>query len=334
MKPFPDGALLLAPMVGITDRAFRSLVAELSPPDYAFTEMAGVEGFITGSAEDAIYTDPRPDPARTSVQFYAKQPERLALACGKLAGLPEEIRPAGVDINFGCAAPRIRKAGGGAAWSADPDGAVRLVEAARAAWPGWLSAKLRSGPDEDPDRLLDHCRRLESAGLDFLTLHPRTDSQKFRRAANHRLTGLLAAELRIPVVANGDLRERSHADRLHSEQAPAALMIGREAARRPWIFAILRGSEPCGTANPGMVADGRIDRIAVAFRYLDLVDADLPEAWKAEHARRVMAYYAEGFSFAHHLKWNLVNAPGIVAMRAVLREYLAEVPQDRWADLR
>ncbi len=322
VNPFPDGALLLAPMVGITDRAFRTLVAELGTPDWSFTEMAGVEGFIAGSAEDEVYTDPGPDPERTSVQFYASKPDRLALACARLARLPAGRRPAGVDINFGCAAPRIRRSGAGAAWSADPEGALRMVDAARGAWPGILSAKLRAGPDTDPERLLAHCLKLQDAGLDFITLHPRTDDQKFRRAPDHRLTGIIARGLSIPVVANGDLRERSHAERLRDEHGPAALMIGREAARRPWIFASLRG------------ADGAVDRIAVARRYLDLVDAILPEAWRAEHARRVLAYYAEGFSFAHHLKWKLVNAADTSDMRAVLDAYLAEVPQDRLADIR
>lgn len=322
MAPFPERALFLAPMVGITNRAFRSLVAELGAPDWSFTEMAGVEGFLEGRPDDAAYIDPGPDPQHCSIQFFAKRPERLALACAKVRDTMGERLPAGIDINFGCSAPGIRRAGGGTAWSGDPDGALRLVEAARAAWPGLLSAKLRSGPDEDPERLLSHCRRLEGAGLDFLCIHPRTDSQKFKGAANHSLTGILAENLGIPVVANGDVRSPGQAAALFAARKPAALMIGREAARRPWVFALLRGTAPAA-----------IDRLALGLRYLDLAETMVPGAWRLENASRFFSYYSEGFSFSHHMKWPLVNAPDLPTLRARFAAYFDEVPEDRMLSL-
>ncbi|MGB4572808.1 MAG: tRNA-dihydrouridine synthase family protein [Rectinemataceae bacterium] len=334
-RPFADGSLLLAPMVGISNRAFRTLVSELGPPDYAFTEMAGVEGFLSGGPEDPIYIDTAPDPDATSVQFFAKRPERLAEACRRLAGLPDGSRPRGVDINFGCAAPKIRRSGGGSAWSADPEGAVRLIAAARAAWPGLLSAKLRSGEDDNPERLLAYCRRLADAGLDFLTLHPRTDAQRFRRAANPDLIGVLASGLPIPVVGNGDLRSPADVARMFSVQKPAAVMIGREAARRPWIFASLRESaslrEPAllGASPSDPHVHARHDGEAIGLHFLDLAEALLPEAWRLESAKRFFSYYADNFSFAHYLRTNLAKAPDIGAMRSTFSSYFDQVPQDR-----
>ncbi|HEY9054846.1 MAG TPA: tRNA-dihydrouridine synthase, partial [Rectinemataceae bacterium] len=136
MLPFPPGSILLAPMVGITNRAFRTLVDELGPPDWAFTEMASAEAFLANAANEETYTDPSPHPEACSVQFFARSAPALAEACSRLASRPQEKRPAGIDINFGCSAPHIRRMGGGSAWSSDKEGASALVAAARAAWPG------------------------------------------------------------------------------------------------------------------------------------------------------------------------------------------------------
>lgn len=240
MLPFPEKALILAPMVGLTNRAFRTLVAELGAPDYAFTEMASAEAFVAHAQYEAVYTDPQPSPRACSVQFYARSAAALAAACAEILKRDETLRPAGIDINFGCAAPHIRRSGGGAAWSSDPAGAAEMVAAARAAWPGTLSAKLRMGSDEDYDRLLFFCQSIAGAGLDFLSFHPRRDTQKFRHKARHDLSARLARDLSIPLVANGDIEDAGDVRALLDEGGAYAVMIGREAARRPWIFRRLR----------------------------------------------------------------------------------------------
>ena len=318
MIPFPQGAFLLAPMVGITNRAFRSLLAETGRPDYAFTEMASAEAYTSHAKFESVYTDTMPSPAAVSVQFYARSPEILARACAETAARPREERPAGIDINFGCSAPHIRKSGGGSAWSENPEGAARLVTAARSAWPGCLSAKLRMGPDDDYARLLDFCRRLSGEGLDFLTLHPRTDNQKFRRLPRHDMTLRLAGDLGIPVVANGDIKTADEAASLVARGA-WAVMIGREAVRAPRKFSLMRH------------APVRADREDLALRFLDLAEAHMPEEWRMESARRFFEYFSETMSFAHHFKYSLINAKDFAAMRTALADYFQRVEADRIA---
>lgn len=303
-------------MVGITNRAFRSLLAEIGSPDYAFTEMASAEAYTSHTKFESVYTDAQPSPSAVSVQFYARSPESLARACAETAARPHDERPAGIDINFGCSAPHIRRSGGGSAWSENPEGAARLVNAARRAWPGSLSAKLRMGPDDDYGRLLDFCRRLAGEGLDFLTLHPRTDGQKFRRLPRHDITLRLAADLCIPVVANGDIRSPDEAASLTANGA-WAVMIGREAVRAPWIFSLMR-HEPV-----------HLDREALALRCLNLIEAHLPPEWHMEAARRFFEYFSEAMSFAHHFKYSLINAGDFEAKRTVLAEYFERVEADR-----
>ena len=345
MVPFPKKALLLAPMVGITNRAFRTLLNELGGPDYAFTEMASAEAFISHAQFEAFYTDAGPLPRSTSVQFYARSSAAMAAACSELLKRNAAEAPAGVDINFGCSAPHIRKTGGGSAWSADPAGAADMVAAARAAWPGILSAKVRMGPDDDYGRFLGFCKSIAGAGLDFISVHPRTDGQRFRRKPRHDFTFRLAQDLPIPVVANGDIVDADSAARFLEGAAEVAavgapfgsvdipsrnagastwgVMIGREAVRRPWIFRLLRAELQDAPPCPP------IDRMAIGLRFLELAEATLPAAWSLETSRRFFSYFCDTMSFAHHIKYRLMNSPSLEAMRANLTAYFEEVPVDR-----
>jgi tRNA-dihydrouridine synthase len=118
-------------------------------------------------------------------------------------------------------------------------------------------------------------------------------------------------------------------------------MLGREAVRRPWIFATLRAEladapfSACaaapfvGAEPPAPTLAGQpLDRLAVALRFLELDAAFLPEKWQLETARRFFDYYCEPLSFAHHIKYRTMNSPSLGAMRSTLEEYFAQVPGD------
>jgi len=315
----PVRSLLLAPMVALSHRALRELILSFGGLDLAFTEMASAGAVTAHSLYDRYFLDVDPLPNGTIFQFYTTKPELLPEALGMVA----ERGAFGADINFGCAAPRILQAGGGAAWMREPEKAADLVRLARLGWAASLSAKLRIGLDDDYGRLLDFCLRLAEAGLDFLTLHPRLEGQKFRRKGRWDYVARLVEDLSIPVMGNGDVRGWADWSRWMAEAKPAGIMIGREAVRRPWIFALIRGLE----ADPAF--ELTVDLRETAFQFLDLVEALLPPEFHESRAKKFFDYYADNFTFAHHLKCRLQNSSDIPAMRRVLDEYLAEVPSDR-----
>ncbi len=330
MVPFSRGALILAPMVGITNRAFRMLIHELGAPDWYMTEMASAEALLSGGRNEAIYLDPSPCPARTSVQFTAKNPDALAAACRALSALPEERRPFGIDINMGCAAPHIKGSGRGAALLDNPDLARAMVEAARANWSGPLSAKIRVNALGGEEGTLRFAKEIAAGGLDFIAVHSRLDTQKFRRRADHSFTARLAAELDIPVVANGDISSASDYRAVLSSGPIYAVMIGRAAVRQPWIFEALH-EKPCNTLTARRTSEPKSghDLLAIGTHFIDLVEALLPPEWQRETCRRVFSYFAENASFAHHLKFSLINSPSLEEMRRTLIQYFDEVPTDR-----
>ncbi len=323
----PQGALLLAPMVALSHRALRELILgfDAAGPrrglDLAYTEMTSAAALTAHSVFDECFIDAGPEPARVVYQFYTTKSERLREALAMVA----DRGVFGVDINFGCSAPHILRSGGGAAWMREPKEAANLVRIARSAWSASLSAKLRIGAEDDYGSLRDFCLGLIEAGIDFLTLHPRLEGQKFRRSGRWDYVARLAQELSVPLVGNGDIRGFGDWSRWMAEARPAGIMIGREAVRRPWIFALIRGCEA------DSAFELRVDLRETAFRFLDLVEKRLPPEFHESRAKRFFSYYCDNFSFAHHLNVKLQRAADPASMRQILDEYLDEVPGDRIA---
>ncbi|MBP7096520.1 MAG: tRNA-dihydrouridine synthase family protein [Spirochaetia bacterium] len=317
----PADALALAPMVGLSHRALRTLVEEFGGCDLHYTEMSSAPGYISGAPYDAWFLDAQPAPERTVLQFYGPDAPRLGEAVARSNALPA----LGVDVNFGCSAPHIVASGGGVAWMKDPAGAAELVKAARANLaPGrTLSAKTRAGYEDDYGKLLEFARALEEAGLDWLVLHPRTKAQKFKRAPKRELARRLGEDLGIPVLLNGDVRRFE--DWIHAREAyaPAGVMLGREAVRRPWVFALFRGLE----RDAGFELEAELE--ATALRFLDLVEAHLPPEFHETRAKRFFHYYCDNVRFAHHFRTAVMNAPGIAGVREAVKAYFREVPADR-----
>jgi tRNA-dihydrouridine synthase B len=334
VSPLPPKALILAPMVALSHRALRELVLEFGGLDLAYTEMASAGAAVSGAIYEDCYLDAGPDPAKVVYQLYTTKAERLPEALAMLSerhasGMPrgaseEAGSPVfGADINFGCSAPQITRAGGGAAWMREPERAFELVRSARAAWDKSLSAKIRLGQEEDYERLADFVRGLADAGIDYVTLHPRLEGQKFKRQGRWDFVARLASEMSIPIVGNGDIRGWLDYRRRVEETRPAGIMIGREAARRPWIFALIRGKE----SSEDFALE--VDLRAVAYRMLELIETRLVPDFRLTRAQRFFFYYADNFAYAHYIKWKLVNAPDLAAMRRELEAYFEEMPGDR-----
>ncbi|MDR1211132.1 MAG: tRNA-dihydrouridine synthase family protein, partial [Spirochaetaceae bacterium] len=192
---------LLAPMAEISHRALRELIGEFGGCDEYFTEMISAPALLSGGEFEPYYRENLPDPDRLVYQLTGADGDQLARA----AGILDRLECAGIDINMGCAAPLITRTGGGVRWMNDKDRAAMMIAKVRKSVKKRLSVKLRLGPDENFEYLLAFCRALEAAGTEFITLHPRTAGEKFRRRAKWQYVEALSGELSIPVAGNGDI---------------------------------------------------------------------------------------------------------------------------------
>ena len=316
LKPF-----LLAPMAELSHRALRELIFSFGGVDEYFTEMINAPSLIGGGPLEKYYIDAGPCPDRVVFQLVGADAEKLAGA----ARILDTMECKGIDINMGCAAPAISKYGAGVKWMFDQEKAKKMVHLVRKSTKKRLSVKIRLGPDENFEYLVSFCRGLAAEGVEFITLHPRTAREKFKRRAKWDYVSMLKAELSIPVAGNGDI---ASLDDLESRgKGPwDAVMVGRLAVKCPWIFAQARAKND---EEFRKMLPSRVDMEDVACRYLDLLEKFQPREFHKTRAQRFFLYYCDNFVWGNYLKTLLGRETGFAKMKEVLGNYFNEHPQEK-----
>lgn len=248
-SPWPNGPgplLLLAPMDGYTDPAFRRFIKRVEPRAIVFSEFLSAKNVHAKPSLAERMFRVWPDEAPVVIQLYGKDPEHFAFA----ARLAQEAGAMGIDINMGCPAKKVVAHQHGSALMKNIDLAVEIVAAVKQALTVPVSVKTRLGWEHDRD-LIPFALKLERAGLDAITIHGRTYSQKFSGEARYEPIHALKRALSIPVFGNGDIDGAASA---RAALGPLdGLMVGRAAVADPWIMreiaAELAGAAPIEAAS-------------------------------------------------------------------------------------
>ena len=221
--------VVLAPMSGVTDAPFRRLARRFGAPAVV-SEMF---------ASSLLAHDGKANQRR--LDFAAEAPLIVQLVGGDVAMMTEAARIAAdagataLDINMGCPAKKIAKAGGGAILMQDPDAAARLVEAVAAATELAVSVKIRLGWDAESRNAPGFAARMEAAGARTITVHGRTREQMYSGVADWRGVGEVVAAVDVPVIVNGDVCDLDTARTALAQSGAAGVMVGRAACGRPWL---------------------------------------------------------------------------------------------------
>ena len=224
--------VVLAPMAGVTNAAFRSLCRGFGAGLYV-SEMITARGLLEGNARTRLLASSAPDEQPRSVQLYGSDPDVVGEAARLLAGEGVDH----LDLNFGCPAAKITRQGGGAAIPVRPRLLGRIVGAAvRGAGAVPVTVKMRTGIDDDVLTFREAGRVAEDAGAAAVGLHARTAAQLYAGAADWRAIAELKALLRVPVLGNGDVWECWDALRMLRETGCDGVIVGRGCLRRPWLF--------------------------------------------------------------------------------------------------
>ncbi len=225
--------LLLAPMAGLTHSALRTLLLSCGGVGLLSTEMLSARRLPVENQRISPFLVRSEREKPLSYQLLVTDVQQVAPAMDALHRFSADC----VDINFGCPAPRVRKAGGGSSLMSDPVRVREIISTARRKTDLPLTAKIRLGERLDAPRLRDFCRMLQDEGLDMLTVHARLRGESFCRKPRWEWVGKVKAWLDIPVVANGGIFSVEDAARCLELSAADGLMLGRAAAQRPWLFA-------------------------------------------------------------------------------------------------
>ena len=226
--------LFVAPMAGVTDRPFRQLCKRLGA-GYAVSEMVTARKDLWASLKTSRRTDHAGEAAPIAVQIAGTEPAMMAEAA--LYNIERGAQV--IDINMGCPAKKVCNVWAGSALMKDEALALAIVEAvvtASAPRGVPVTLKMRSGWCAGERNALAIARGAEARGIAMLTIHGRTREQGYGGAAEHDTVAAVKAAVRVPVVANGDIATPEQAREVLARTGADAVMIGRAAQGRPWIF--------------------------------------------------------------------------------------------------
>ncbi len=289
--------VILAPMAGVTDKPFRLLCKRLGA-GLAVSEMTTSDPRFWNTAKSLHRMDHVGEPDPVSVQIAGTVPEIMAEAARYNVDHGAQL----IDINMGCPAKKVCNAWAGSALMREPALVARIVEAVVSAVDVPVTLKIRAGWDAEHRNAPEIARIAEDAGIAALAVHGRTRDQQYTGVAEYDTIAAIKSMLRIPVIANGDIDSPQKAKFVLEKTGADAVMIGRAAQGRPWIF--------------GRVA-----------HYLATGEL-LPEPTLAEvrdilvvHLEHLHAFYGEvsGVRIARkHLGWYAKDRPENAAFRAVV----------------
>jgi len=223
--------LVLAPMAGITDKPFRQLCKRLGA-GLAVSEMTISNPKLWHTQKSLHRMDHMGEPAPISVQIAGTEPAQLADAARHNVAQGAQI----IDINMGCPAKKVCNAWAGSALMRDEALVARILEAVVQAVDVPVTLKIRTGWNADNRNGLQIARIAEDSGIAALAVHGRTRDQQYTGAAEYESIARIKSALRIPVMANGDIDSPQKAAYVLQATGADALLIGRAAQGRPWIF--------------------------------------------------------------------------------------------------
>ena len=225
--------LYLAPMARVTDIVFRQFCKEQGA-DVMVTEFVQSDALIREDPKLWETVDFTEQQRPMGVQIFGANPDSMADAARLLA---DRLQPDFIDINFGCPADRVICMDAGSSMLRNPAKIGKVVGAVVRAVPGTpVTAKIRTGWDDDTIVAREVGHIVESEGAQALAIHGRTKMQGYSGDANWPLIAEIAAELTIPVIGNGNIRSAHDVIRIREQTNCAGLMIGRAALGYPWIF--------------------------------------------------------------------------------------------------
>lgn len=309
---FSERRLLLAPMAGVSDEAFRTLCREQGA-DLTYTEMVSAKGLSYANEKTRHLLHLAEGEDQVAVQLFGHEPDVMA---DQARWVEQEMGEtlAYLDINMGCPARKIVSKGDGSALMKTPDLAAAIVRAVSAAVEHPVTVKFRRGWAEGDETCVEFARRMEDAGAAAVAVHGRYALQLYRGRAEWDAIARVKAAVSIPVVGNGDVKCGADAVALVERTGCDAVMIARAAEGNPWVFAQCKAAL---AGEPEPAKPSVEERIAMARRHARLL---------AEREGRNIVRMRK------HAMWYMTGLPGAAAARAKINACVSVEDFDRVFD--
>ena len=312
-----ENPLILGPMAGVTDLAFRTICAELGA-NITVTEMVSSRALVYQDQKSRKLLKKNKG-SLCGAQIFGNDPAIMAEA----AVMALEYSGCDfLDINMGCPMPKIANSGDGSGLMRTPELAGEIVKAVENAVNVPVTVKCRLGWDKGSINVLDFTKRMEDNGASMITVHGRTRAMLYSGVADWDYIRKVKAQLSVPVIANGDIVDAASAQRCLKWTSADGIMIGRATFGDPWIFqqvsAAMAGKEiperPCLK-----------DRIEVAVRQFELSEKDHGEKIACLEARKHFAWYLRGVRNASYYKKEVSSLTTMADIYRVAKEIIRDL---------
>ncbi|GAA2916986.1 nifR3 family TIM-barrel protein [Microbacterium keratanolyticum] len=307
-----DVPVVLAPMAGITNTAFRRLCREYGAGLYV-SEMITSRALVERNEVTMRLIQHHESETPRSIQLFGVDPKTIAEAVRIIVA---EDHADHIDLNFGCPVPKVTRKGGGAAlpWKSTLFNDI-VTQAVKAAGDIPLTVKMRKGIDKNHLTFLDAGRAAEDAGAAAIALHARTASEYYSGHADWNAIGeLKEAITSIPVLGNGDIWSADDAVRMMAETGCDGVVVGRGCLGRPWLFGELAAAfDPTATPKDGPLVDATLAFVGAAFRRHAelLVEFFEDEDRGCRDIRKHAAWYFKGYPVGGDLRAQLARVSSL-----------------------
>ena len=291
--------LVLAPMAGVTDRPFRQMCRQLGA-GMTVSEMITSRPDLRNSRKTRLRMDHQGEPGPVIVQIAGGIPEMMAQAAIHNVDNGAQI----IDINMGCPAKKVCKVDAGSALLKDSKLVESILTAVVEAVEVPVTLKIRTGWSRQRNNALEIAHIAQRCGIQALTIHGRSREDKYLGSAEYETIRLVKQNVQLPVIANGDIDSAKKAKMVMDFTAADAIMVGRIAQQRPWIF-------------------GQIEQYLSTGIEAEEPTDDLKQAWLVSHLKNLYAFYGEhqGVQIARkHINWQLGQKQGYYLVKPQLMQ--------------
>lgn len=311
---FDHVPIVLAPMEDVTDLAFR-LICRRRGADVVYTEFVSSEAIIRDIPKTLDKMKLLDEERPIGIQIYGNKVESMVQA----AKIAEKLKPDLLDINYGCPSKHVAGSGAGSGLLKTPELMEAITRAVVNAVDLPVTAKTRLGWCDSSINIVDIAHMLQSCGIQTLTIHGRTRSQKFKGQANWELIGEAKQSVRIPIVGNGDVVSPQDARRMLDIAGVDGVMIGRGAYGNPWIFEQTKHYLATGELLP---PPSLAERIEVLLEHLDLSIRYKGERRGALEMGKHYGNYLSGIRNVKHLKAALRSLTDYTEIRELIYRFV------------
>ena len=281
-----EGYAALAPMAGVTDRAFRRLCRDMGA-SFTVGEMVSAKGLTYGDRKSEELLALEPDVRPAAVQLFGADPAILAEA----ARMALRFQPDWIDLNMGCPAPKIVGNHCGSALMREPELCRRLVQAVKDAADVPVTVKIRKGFRADAVNAVEVALACEAGGADAVTVHGRTREQMYAPPVDWDIIRQVKRAVKIPVIGNGDVTDARTAAAMYEQTGCDHIMVGRGALGRPRVFSQIQAYLEHGTLLPDPPVSRRMELL---MRQVQQTAAQKGEHIALLQARKHAAWYMTG----------------------------------------